>query len=372
MASNAPSHDSAAPRSATSGDRPKKRRLREVFEQRLRETDDLATCHQESQADPSQLTLDLQGKRLVSIPETRVAYQYRHNDISFLETPDQEINWYAHDPQRPPKMAAYCLKGDADDKSINALARTIAHLCKKHNAPIWNAKLELEPPAVRNRHVAQIDKMNRDAQIAKENRRVGSQALLGAAGGQNLDNAGAPATPATPAEDPVTCAHCRKPGHEVAHCAIPDELYGSIRACPECNTKDHTLDDCPVLAGGKLKDPVFLTKLLTLVLTQRGNKPQFDTKKWAFYDVLDIAVGLGVVHDTSQVFTWPWSNAFARAMNAVKADGALLGAQKHPRMFNTGADKLSDLPVDPLFAGKTVAQVLEMRAAGTLDSDRVS
>lgn len=82
---------------------------------------------------------------LPEIRENRVFDDFSRDGISTLDAGRGDlVNWVARDVGRPPQATAYLIKGAADELSAEAVKNTILELCKRHNAPIYNIRLELE------------------------------------------------------------------------------------------------------------------------------------------------------------------------------------------------------------------------------------
>jgi hypothetical protein len=174
----------------------------------------------------------------------------------------------------------------------------------------------------------------------------------------------------TPLDSAVfTCAHCKKLGHEVSHCHIPSSHYGSISACPMCNTADHNLDKCPQI-GPDPNDADVIASVKHHVLDKRGHKPQIRSEGWPFYEVLDVCLAYCLIDDIDQVLRYPWGNVFAKKILAAPRGARILGGKVHPLDFDPNVHTVDDLPHDPDTYGKTIAEILEMREKGFFKGDR--
>lgn len=73
----------------------------------------------------------------------------------------------------------------------------------------------------------------------------------------------------------------------------------------------------------------------------------------------------------SAVHIYPWSNAFALQVANSRPGNPILRGKLHPSEFDHKKHKAADLPADPLFAGKTIGQIMAMKERGELDRDKV-
>jgi hypothetical protein len=71
--------------------------------------------------------------------------------------------------------------------------------------------------------------------------------------------------PVADMEQDCTCGNCSREGHRLKVCVGPVDSYGYIPGCPEHNTKEHAMGDCPVLKKN--------TKRLVHYLKLRHCKP---------------------------------------------------------------------------------------------------
>jgi hypothetical protein len=58
---------------------------------------------------------------------------------------------------------------------------------------------------------------------------------------------GQPSANMEPGTHDCTCGNCSREGHRLKVCVGPVDSYGYIPGCPEHNTKEHAMGDCPVL-----------------------------------------------------------------------------------------------------------------------------
>ncbi len=163
----------------------------------------------------------------------------------------------------------------------------------------------------------------------------------------------------------------RKVGHVAVECLDSKALCGTISACPLCNTNDHPLDRCQEIADRKYSEyHALVGDLVRILVDDRANAPQVHSKDWTFYDVLFKAVGVGIQRP-DKVLEYPWSREFTRKIMAAPSDDPILQGKVHPRDFIHGEHDISHLPVDPLFTGKTVLEIINMSNSGELKSDRL-
>ncbi|KAK4148694.1 hypothetical protein C8A00DRAFT_38731 [Chaetomidium leptoderma] len=148
-------------------DRPtKNRRLQDVYDDAACH-EQLVTLYKEPRADPSQLHVDVGKPKLPMVDPEAVAFQRRSQSYNNLQTTREEVNFVARDMTKPKDVNAYHVKLCADKASIDAMANTLAHLCKKHNAPIAQFQVEFLPtqsspgPARRDRDPDGKEALNR-------------------------------------------------------------------------------------------------------------------------------------------------------------------------------------------------------------------
>jgi hypothetical protein len=107
-------------------------------------------------------------------------------------------------------------------------------------------------------------------------------------------------------------------------------------------------------------------------LVDRINKPQILTEKYRFYDILEALVGYNALpaEERNKARKWPWSAEFAIAVAQAKPGDDILGGKLAPSEFDFQHHTAADLPEDPLFRGKSYADVIRMRNQGELDHER--
>ena len=333
-----------------------------------------------------------------------MVFQIRNGANTFLETVDGEINFYSEDPDRGFEALGYRMKTGVDDTSIDALSNTLKKLCKRFGATRINLRVEFERPHITERYMEHA--RDQRAQAAEKHAKHGPQAELAArvttqpaqsdsiverkkrsrGGGRGRGGAshsrneapvqGNASEHAAPAADyrtdmaRETCAQCGKAGHPAIDCVEGKAKCGTIRACPLCNTKEHPLDRCGVIAATQNTDYVRLVEELAhFLVVARTNAPQICSRDWTFYDVLQRAVAAGVKGE-NEILGYPWSRSFAQKILAARSNDPILGGKVHPRDFVHGRHLTADLPEDPLFAGKTIREILLMRNSGLLEHDR--
>jgi len=184
------------------------------------------------------------------------------------------------------------------------------------------------------------------------------------------------------ADQGVKCCNCGQSGHTVRLCAVPksrtgnlgESDWGTISACPKCNTWLHIVDDCQVIKAelAKLSDQGKLQYLGKMICWGRYNKPPIQSEKWFFLDLLEQYRNTGNM--TDRHLTEPiadhvsWTESFTREMATVICPSP---SSNHS---NYTADYFGDvtqpLPKDPFWNNKTVAQALEMHKAGAFDHFR--
>jgi hypothetical protein len=110
--------------------------------------------------------------------------------------------------------------------------------------------------------------------------------------------------------------------------------------------------------------------MTALLLTNRPNRPQIRSAKLSFVDLLIAGTKLGfLLVPTSTIIPYPWSNDFAVKVSQSKPGDEILQGRLHPDDFDYTKHSHADLPADPLFSGKTIAEVMAMKQSGELDSD---
>ncbi|KAG7286908.1 hypothetical protein NEMBOFW57_006408 [Staphylotrichum longicolle] len=127
----------------------------------------------------------------------------------------------------------------------------------------------------------------------------------------------------------------------------------------------------PAQTADSLQDRDFAKALGELLFLSRPNAPQIRSVKWIFYDVLAAAQSMKFAFFKSDLeLAWPWSNDFAQKVANASPGDKILQGKLHPSEFDYALHTCDDLPADPLFAGMTVGQILQQRAAGEFDADR--
>ncbi len=333
---------------------------------------ELVTRQEGHEPRPNRLTINQSVPPLQMLGPAVVGMDFRFGEPSFLQATGDEINFYAPNYDRPEVAHAYCIKFAADDTSMEAMLRTFKELCIRHKSSTGNILLELEETRFTRSHREEAKKLLA-ARAAKGAERSGPLSARASLPGQPSQQPhGNEATPShadgvsggAPAQDaaPIVCGQCNAPGH-VAQACVTSNKNGLMNACPGCNTRGHTLDDCEFLVKHDHDDPVFIRNMLDVVVTQRANRPSIGGRKWKFPDVLDTAVNAGVV-DNDAVLQYPWTTRFARAVRYAEPNDKILGGKLAPKSFDYKVHGRDHLPVDPLYHGKTVGQVIRMAWAG--------
>lgn len=239
----------------------------------------------------------------------------------------------------------YHMEVVVDSESIDALGATIQHLGSKFDARIVNIHLEFLDSRMVERHLTTVDSME---QAASEKRKADD-------GKQKATH---------------KCANCGCDGHRAGGCAMPNLNYGCTRACPLCNTKEHSLDYCPQLEPNAAGNEGVGTLLGNTLVIDRANRPQIRSERFAWFDLIVSGFKTGALNDPNAVFTWPWSNEFAIAVGKSKPGDAILQGKFHPSQFVPGVNPAEALPEDPKFKGKTAGQIVEMVNNGEFDHER--
>jgi hypothetical protein len=96
------------------------------------------------------------------------------------------------------------------------------------------------------------------------------------------------------------------------------------------------------------------------------------TEKYRFYDILEALVGYNALsaEERNKARKWPWSRKFAVAVAQAQHGDEILGGKLALSEFDFERHTAADLPEDPLFSGKSYADVIRMRNQGELDHDR--
>lgn len=291
---------------------------------------------------PHRLDSHVGSARLPMVDTIQVLTQYRVQEPSVVETPRYQVNWIAHDPRRP-AVNGYCGKIFVDPQSVHALANCILEAARDSGSPFMNFAFEPVTWRESDRHRQQVAVWEEEARARRE----------------RTDNR-AP-----------TCANCGQAGHKARKCVMPCRNYGSNKACPLCNTRDHVWDDCPRMQVDNLEDRDFAKALGELLFLLRPNAPQIRSVKWIFYDVLAAAHSMKIsFFQPDCELKWPWSNNFAQKVANASPGDPILQGKLHPSEFDYALHTSDDLPVDPLFAGMTVSQIIRRTAAGDFDTDR--
>ncbi len=316
----------------TNNRRPKKRKMTEASGESTHQRQ-LVTHQEGYEPDPHRLTVDKTVPPLPMLDPVLVGIEPRDTEPSFVQTAEDEINFYTPDRDRPLSVNAYCIKFSPDDTSMEAMLRTLKELCILHNASAGNIFLELETKDVTKT-------------LREEAKRLAAKAALEAERRGPLS-----------ARVTLPPQSSRRP-HVAGQCLVSTKR-GLVTACPTCNTKHHDLDGCRFLANQDIGDPVFIANMLDVVVTQRANRPLISSQNWKFQDVLYAAVNAGVVRQ-DDVLHYPWSRAFARAVRKAEPNDSILGGKLHPKVFNYATDRRDGLPVDPGYHGKTVGEMIQM------------
>ncbi|WYZ34128.1 hypothetical protein EsH8_I_000404 [Colletotrichum jinshuiense] len=102
----------------------------------------------------------------------------------------------------------------------------------------------------------------------------------------------------------VTCGNCSGRGHGLIDCIWPD-ASGFIYGCPACNTKEHSLDDCP--HRGNWEDKMWCYVLIY----RRARKPPIKTvRSWA--EIAAKAPERGLLDFLKMGF--PWTSLYGREL----------------------------------------------------------
>ncbi|GAB1316802.1 methylenetetrahydrofolate reductase 1 [Madurella fahalii] len=348
------------------GEQPRKRRrienaIEELVDRELRQRQ-LVTDPAKFKWDRNQIQVEPGSTlKFIHIDENRVLEDRRGWEPSLLETIPPQVNWYASNKNRN-CANGYVMKGVADNASAEALVNTLLELCKKHNTPTWNIYLELESSKMSSLHRKEVCEMldTRRAQHPEPDLSINMPDPKRKGRG-----------PKTPGNSEDKCANCGNTDHKASHCQWPSVRHGSIRACALCNDASHVLDNCPKLKGVDVQSTEFLNKAGSLLMSDRGHKPQLRSERFPFYDLLKVgSKHPGNTLDLNGVYVWPWSNEFAKKVAVCKPGDPILRGKLHPKEFVHGKHTSFDLPADPLFDGKSVAEIRHMRGTGALDTDR--
>jgi hypothetical protein len=295
--------------------------------------------------------LDTTAQCLTVMDPGFVVYKFNRGSQTMIESSNEHVNFYSKMPNRGPTTKAYCAKVSADDKAIEALANTIKALAVEHHAPIVNMTLDFLTPKFVKLHRARLLSAARAHAAAR------------------AEEAGIQPDEALLIE---TCGNCHKEGHEAWQCAYPHARQGAIAACPLCNAspRDHVFDACKTLANADMADDATFEMVFDALFSNRANKPQIRSTRWTWFGLLPEAMQRGFVL-ADAIHAYPWTNKFAKAIWHAGSNAGFLAGMTHPRDVDYSQKDLDDhLPRDPLFQGKTIAEVIELVALGVLDDDK--
>jgi hypothetical protein len=267
-----------------------------------------------------------------------------------LHDDSPQLNMYSQVDGRVGRYVAKVLGSDA--ASLDALAQTMGALCSKRNGSVVVVTFDIRSAEM-------------DENIPAYQEHVSALANVDVSGSQGF-----------------RCCNCGKSGHTVKECAVPHAPngklaigdWGTIPACPQCNSKLHIIDDCRDLKAqmDSSSSQENLMRLGDMVCWGRYNRPALKSETWFFLDLLEQCNGSGVIQDSQlaePIANYvPWTEKFARDMATVT--GPKLGPNHPMYIEEYSGDVAQSLPKDPFWNNKTVAQALEMHKAGAFDHFR--
>ncbi|KAK4460677.1 hypothetical protein QBC42DRAFT_332137 [Cladorrhinum samala] len=279
------------------------------------------------------------------------------------------VNWYSVSPsfRGDPRIAnKFVSKVRCDPESVQAFANLLLAKGAAANAAFinveWEQVTQRASLARRRDFISKLPNQH-PAQRQLAQRQLAQPQL---AAPQVHAQAAPPPQPEVKA-----CPNCKRPGHNLKDCISPSYAHGSIGGCPVCNTLDHSLDDCQLVNDeSKIRgDPEHLRALCKMLVLDRANKPQFRSKKWMAFDVLNRAQPDN--SDLDRTCLWPWTNEFSVQIAAMHRGDPKLQGKKHPRDFIYGVDTEESLPRDPFFQNvDTTKQILHLLSRGAFDKER--
>jgi hypothetical protein len=226
----------------------------------------------------------------------------------------------------------------ADKPSLDALPSTLLNLANLNNARFLHIRVEPESVELGGQHLDQHAAVG-----AKSARRKADDTAASA------EKASASAE----SREVKHCVVCQRHGHMAQLCVMPNPKYGSVRFCPNCNTKAHDFGHCPVVQNADLNSRTFVVEAAKLLILARILKPQIRSSNWSFFDLLALGCDLNYLETpATEGPGWPWSNKFAKEVAAVKPGDPLLKGKVHPSESDHTRHKLGDLPNDPFYGGK--------------------
>ncbi|KAM0472079.1 hypothetical protein ACHAP7_008748 [Fusarium lateritium] len=110
-------------------------------------------------------------------------------------------------------------------------------------------------------------------------------------------------------DDPPTCGNCSSATHSLDRCL--KAVRGTIPGCPLCKVTGHLLEDCEKFPLANTD----LSKIVRLVVWDRGNMPAWETKvPWFKYLYFYMSTLEFFLQDRTFIQTapLPWTEAYAR------------------------------------------------------------
>ncbi|KAK1777034.1 hypothetical protein QBC45DRAFT_470454 [Copromyces sp. CBS 386.78] len=241
-----------------------------------------------------------------------------------------DFNWMARQSSMD-KFNAFIGKTALDPDSLAAFCNTLSQLSLKTNTKVASFRIEFIPDHYVQEHHDDVEKLRAKVQgsmaptelqrqetpIEIEDDEESSQV---AEASSNLDSN-------------VFCGNtrCKRQGHTVAQCVMPDPTTGLVYGCPLCNAGDHLVDSgCPKTPPNDSDNEVYkqhLEKLIDVLFVKRANKPSFattylvwplilhsyvkDAKAFEEYEDLDRSVW-----DTRG--NYPWTHHYGMKMSNTK------------------------------------------------------
>ncbi|KAK4139566.1 uncharacterized protein C8A04DRAFT_32953 [Dichotomopilus funicola] len=313
-----------------------------------------------------------------------------------VEAQSGRVNWVARDLDCGESIT-YNIKGVADRRALEALGATILVLCKRHDTPVFNIKLGLESAGVVNDNRLRSEGARSQLAAADSQTTAAAQAHPTSVPVSGV-SAPTPAASAylinlttaelaalvppnisasdleVPGVPSLRCANCHWPGHAFLRPLIPSLSHGSVTGCPECNLRNHNLDDCPVLLQLPSTSAFGIPAphVLDVVYSERCNMPQIYSDRHLFFDEVH-AINEQHKIDAAELNkprNWPWTNAFAKEVAKAKPGDPILQGKLQPWEFDPAKHTYHDLPVDPTLRNISINDILAMRRLGLLDTER--